>query len=176
MARGQMLDNQDKPDPLPDDPLSDEQLVAYLDGELDKENAARIESQLATDSELRGRLDSLSGVWTMLDELERPQADRELTETTLEMVALAASSDSGDGNGTLSRRRLRRVLTVASVISTAFLLGFICVAIARPDGNRRLLEDLAVVEQLDELRQIDDIIFLRKLRKSGLFPEDSPHD
>ena len=166
-----MLDNQDKPDPL-----SDEQLVAYLDGELDKESVARIESQLATDPELRGRLDSLSGVWAMLDELERPQVDRELTETTLEMVALAAGSDSGDGNGTLSRRQLRRVLTFTGVLSTAFFLGFICVAIARPNSNRRLLEDLAVVERLDELRQIDDIEFLRELHKSGLFSEDSPDD
>jgi len=181
-----MPDKQDKPDPLPDDPLpddplpddplSDEQLVAYLDGELDKESVGRIESQLATDPELRRRLDSLSGVWTMLDELEQPQVGRKLTGTTLEMVALAAQSDHGGGNDTTTRRQLRRVLTFAGIMSFAFLLGFICVAIARPDGNRRLLEDLAVVERLDELRQIDDIEFLRGLHRSGLFSEDSPDD
>ena len=166
-----MLDNQNKPDPLPD-----EQLVAYLDGELDEGSVGRIESQLASDPELRRRLDSLSGVWTMLDELDQTQADKKLTESTLEIVALAAGSDAGAGNDTSARWQLRRILTFAGIMSSAFLLGFVCVAIARPDGNRRLLEDLAVVERLDELRQIDDIEFLRELHKSGLFSEDSPDD
>ena len=171
MARGQMPDKQDKPDPL-----SDEQLVAYLDGELDEESVGRIELQLASDPELRRRLDSLSGVWTMLDELDKTQVDKELTETTLEIVALAAESDAGDRHGASSRRQLRRILTFAGIMSAAFLLGFVCVAIARPDGNRRLLDNLAVVERLDEFRQIDDIEFLRELHKSGLFSEDSPDD
>jgi hypothetical protein len=162
-----MLDKQDKPDPLPDGPLPDgpvpdEQLVAYLDGELDAELARRIELQLAAAPELRRRLDSLSGVWTMLDELDRPQTDNEFTETTLEMVAIAAQddgdgSDGDDGGGGSSRWRLRRVLMFSGVVSAAFLLGFVCVAIARPDGDRRLLDNMAVVERLDELRQIDDI-------------------
>ncbi len=49
--------------------------------------------------------------------------------------------------------------------------GFFAVVLLMPDPNRQLLEDLPVLENLDEYRQIDDIEFLRMLRDAGLFRE-----
>ncbi len=166
-----MQDNKEKPE-LP----SEELLVAYLDGELDERAAADIEEQLATDPELRRRLDSLSGAWAMLDELEQPAVDHNFTESTLEIVALAAESEAGGQRAASTGRKMRRALTFAGGILSVGLLGFLCAAIARPDPNRLLLDDLPVVERLDEYRQIDDIDFLRELHKSGLFSEDAPDD
>ncbi|GAG41335.1 unnamed protein product, partial [marine sediment metagenome] len=111
--------------------------------------------------------------WAMLDELEQPEVKTDSTETTLEMVAIAAQSDV---RSVSPRRQFRRYLTFTASLFAAGILGFLCVALARPDPDRRLLEDLAVVERLDEYRQSDNIELLRELRKSGLFLEDSSDD
>ena len=47
--------------------------------------------------------------------------------------------------------------------------GFFAVVRLVPDPNRQLLEDLPVLENLDEYRQVDDIEFLRLLRAARLF-------
>ena len=51
---------------------------------------------------------------------------------------------------------------------TAVVVGFLAVALLWPDPNRPLLEDLAVLENLDSYRQVDEIEYLRMLE--GLFP------
>ena len=157
-------------------PVDDERLVAYLDGELGAEEAARVQLQLDADPLLRSRLDSLSGVWTMLDELPRPTVDHATTESTLEIVAIAAQSDAEDGNDLSIEHRLSRIIAYGSAISAAFVLGFACILFARPDVNGPLLDDLPVIENLDELRQIGDIEFLRELHRRELFSEDSEND
>ena len=155
---------------------SDELLVAYLDGELDADTAAQIEEQAATDPGLRRRLDSLSVTWAMLDELDEPAVDRNFTESTLELVALTAESEAGQQQAASTGRKIRRAASFAGGVLCIGLLGFICVAVLRPDPNQGLLIDLPVIERLDEYRQIDDIDFLRELHKSGLFSEDEPDE
>ena len=50
----------------PHDELNEE-LVAYLDGELSPEAVQRVEHRLASDPEFRERLNSLQRAWSMLD-------------------------------------------------------------------------------------------------------------
>lgn len=158
------------------EPISEEQLVAYLDGELDEQTAARVRQSLKTDPDLRRRLESLSGAWAMLDQLDQPQVKTDFTESTMELVALAAHGDIDQSRAIGKIERLRRYATLATALFAACFIGFICVAIFRPDPNRKLLEDLPVVQRLDEYRQIDSIEFLRELRKSELFSEDQPDE
>ena len=161
----------DKPrnhEPIGPEPVSEEQLVAYLDGELDPETAERVRQRLETDPDLRRQLESHSGAWAMLDELQQPQVKTDFTESTLEVVALAAQSDIDQFRAT----RPRRYATIAASLFAACFIGFFGVALVRPDPNRQLLEDLPVVERLDEYRQIDSLEFLQELRKSELFSED----
>ena len=66
------------------------ELVAYLDGELDAESGRRIEALLASDPEVRRRLQSLERTWDLLDELDAAPVGEPFTQTTLEMVAIAA--------------------------------------------------------------------------------------
>jgi hypothetical protein len=49
--------------------------------------------------------------------------------------------------------------------------GFLLVSIG-PDPNRQLIDNLPLLENLDEYRQIDDIEFLRMLYQDGVFDSE----
>ena len=84
---------------MPHDPANDEaqlreELVAYLDGELDAEQSRRIEQRTAVEPDARRMLEELDRTWHMLDELDAPATSEDFTRTTMEMVALAAADDA----------------------------------------------------------------------------------
>ena len=147
----------------------DEELVAYLDGELDAESGRRIEALLATDPDVRRRLQSLERTWELLDELEAAPVGVPFTQTTMEMVALAARQDIEQSQAEAPRRRRRRLLIVVAALLAAVLVGF--VAVAQFDPDRQLLQDLPILENLDEYRQVESIDFLHQLDNAGLFPK-----
>jgi hypothetical protein len=147
----------------------DEQLVAYLDGELDPESARRIEALLASDPEVRRHLQSLERTWELLDELDAAPVGEPFTQTTLEMVAVAAHDDLDRSRAEAPRRRRRWLLIVLGGLLAAAAAGFCAVALVAPDPNRQLLQDLPVLENFDEYRQVESIEFLRKLRDEKLF-------
>jgi hypothetical protein len=152
----------------------DEQLVAYLDGELDPESGRRIEELLASDAEVRRRLQALERTWDLLDELDTAPVGGQFTHTTLEMVAVAANRDAEEALAEAPRRRRRRALAVGGGLLGAVAAGFLAVALLTPNRDRQLLQDLPVLEGFDEYRQADSIEFLRLLGKTGLFSrEDS---
>ncbi len=151
----------------------DEQLVAYLDGELDHEASRRIEELLATNAEVRRRLQEMERTWDLLDDLDTAPAGGRFTESTLEMVAVAARKDVEQSLAEAPRRRQRRALAVGGSLLAAVVAGFLAVVLLLPDPNRQLLQDLPVLENLDQYRQIDDIEFLQMLRNEGLFSKEN---
>jgi hypothetical protein len=156
----------------------DEQLVAYLDGELNPEGRTRIEALLASDPEVRRRLQSLEQTWDMLDELDAAPVNDRFTRTTLEMVAVAAGEDVEKDRAEAPRRRRRRLLAAGGFLLAFAVFGFLAVALGY-NPNRELLEDLPVLENLDEYLQTESIEYLRLLQKENLFPEknsDSTRD
>ena len=168
------------PEPARRGPLLDEQLVAYLDGELDEETARQIETLVADDPKLGDRLAQLGRAWDMLDHLERSETEGAFTEGTLELVAAQAEEEARRHEGRLPGLRRRRRAVVAGSLLAAGVAGFLAVAALRPDPNRPLLEDLPVLENLDQYRLIlndnetvqQSIDFLRKLRQEELFVEE----
>jgi hypothetical protein len=148
----------------------DEELVAYLDGELDAEGARRIEALLALDPDVRRRLQSFERTWDLLDELEAAPVGEPFTHTTLEMVALAARQDVEQDRADAPRRRRRWLFLAGVCLLAAALSGFVAVALHDPD--RELLQNLPLLENLDEYRQIGSIEFLHKLRDEKLFSKD----
>jgi anti-sigma factor RsiW len=148
-----------------------EQLVAYLDGELDADGSRRVEELLATDAKVRQALQGLDRTWELLGELETPQIAERFARSTLEMVAVAAAEDTERSRTEASRRRRWRWVIVGGSLLAAGAAGFLGVSL-RPDPNRQLIEDLPVLENLDQYRQIDDIEFLRSLDKQGVFAEE----
>jgi hypothetical protein len=151
--------------------ILDEELVAYLDGELDAEGARRIEALLATDPEIRRRLQSFERTWELLDELDAAPASEPFTQTTLEMVAIAARQDVERDKADAPRRRRRNLLLFCTTLLVAAAIGFLAVALYDPD--RQLVRDLPLLEDLDEYRQVGSIDFLRKLDKARLFSRDA---
>ena len=147
----------------------DEQLVAYLDGELDVESRRRVEELLGSDAQARRRLQELQRTWDVLDDLDAVPPGNQFTQTTLEMVAVAADQDVRQSLAEAPHRRRRHWLAAGLILLAALAGGFFAVVRLAPDPNRQLVEDLPVLENLDEYRQIDDLEFLRLLRAAGLF-------
>lgn len=73
----------------------DESLVAYLDGELSREERDQIENRLVADDFLRARLQSLQRSWDLLDWLPSPAVDEGSVETTLRLVVADLAQNSG---------------------------------------------------------------------------------
>ena len=161
---------------------SDEQLVSYLDGELDEGTARRIETLVADDPELRRRLSELSSVWDMLDELGRAKTEENFTETTLELVALKAEEDAEQQQAKVPLLLRRRRIFLGAILLGFAVAGFLAVALLRPDENRRLVKDLPVIENVDVYLQMlngedqidSSIDFLRRLNQEQLFEISDP--
>jgi anti-sigma factor RsiW len=163
------------PDPLLDPDALDEQLVAYLDGELDEATGRQIETLVASDPKLRERLARLGRTWDLLGELESPEVGGKFTESTLDMVAVAAEDEVRARREAMPRLRRRRWAMAGASLLAAGAVGFLAVALL-PDPNRQLLQDLPVLENLEEYRNVDDIQFLRALGDAKLFTEDPANE
>ncbi len=153
----------------------EEQLVAYLDGELDAEDARRIEERLAFEPGVRETLQRLERTWECLDVLDAPPVDDRFTRSTLEMVAVDAEKQLQQLADEAPRRRRRRRLAILGGLVAAAALGFGGVMALAPNPNQQLIEDLPVLENLDEYRQADNLQFLMQLRDADLFGEEQ-HD
>ena len=156
---------------MPDDAsqlISDEQIIAYLDGELDVETERKIDHLLATNQDVRKRTNSLQHVWDALDELERPNVDESFTKATMTLITARANHSVDDHRASLRRRTGRWILAIGSVL-TAGIVGFVCVKGLQSNPNRQLIRDLPVLENLDEYRSVQSIEFLRMLDRTQLF-------
>jgi anti-sigma factor RsiW len=157
------------------DPVLHDELTAYLDGELDAESVRRVEERLARDHAYQTELRQLERAWDMLDRLPRSRVNEGFSNTTIEMVAVAASQDAESVRQVWPRRRWQQ-LASASVALAAGLAGFAVGHWLWPNPNQPLLKDLPVVENFDLYYQADNIDFLRLLDSEGLFVEgESDH-
>lgn len=151
----------------------DEELVAYLDGELDSQATKRLEDLLASDEPARKRLSQLANSWELLDQLPRATVDDLFTRTTVEMVALAEEDEVAKHKaGEPARRRMRWLVGGAAALCAA-AIGFVAMALAVPDQNDPLLADLPVIYNLELYEPVGSMGFLRQLQKEGLFVKDS---
>ncbi len=165
------MNAEDEPDFEPT-PLQEE-LNAYLDGELDAEATRRIEQLLADDPQVRDELHRLERAWAMLDRLPRVEVGDTFTNTTVEMVALVAAGDLKQAQDALPRVRRRRWIARAGMLAVAAAFGFAAFTLYWPNPDKQLVRDLPVLENLDQYRQADNIGFLRMLEKEKLFAEET---
>jgi anti-sigma-K factor RskA len=152
-----------------DEPVGREELVAYLDGELDAEAARRLEERLRTDEALQQELQRLERTWDLLSTLPRTESNPSITKSTIEMLALESEEDC---RLQAARRVRRRRLMWAAAAAMLFLAGWLGTIVARtmwPDPDAPLLSDLPVIRQRELYQQAGDIEFLRLLRQRGLF-------
>lgn len=153
-----------------------EELTAYLDGELDAEAVSQVEQRLARDAEYREELARLERAWGLLDRLPRAALDDNFTKSTIEMVAVAASQEADAVLAEQPRRRRRQQWAGIAGILTALAVGFFIGTRLWPDPNQELLRDLPVLQNLELYYQADNMEFLRMLDEANLFPEgDADH-
>ncbi|MCS6852039.1 MAG: hypothetical protein NZ700_12830 [Gemmataceae bacterium] len=167
-------------DPAPRDKDEHEDLVAYLDGELDEEAARAVEAKLSRDPRARAEAEALKLTWDLLDYLPRPEPSASFTHRTLERVA-ALRPTGPQPVRQATRRRWVRLAWVATWLLAAGI-GFGAVAfwpaslwpVAPEDDIERLARDLRVIENVRLYQYADDIKFLRDLDHPDLFGDDLP--
>ena len=168
--------NQDLDTVLTDDDIETQELVAYLDGELEPERRRQVEERLARDDRFRSRLHELEQAWEMLDWLPRSQASPEFVRTTVEIVAVRTEEDLGQ----VRRRerwieRLRNVV-VAATLCAAIGAGYSVMRWRQRARERQFLETMPLVKDLNLYRVADRVTFIRQLHQRGLFAEVQPGD
>ncbi len=148
-------------------------LVAYLDGELDEVATLEVERTLSESAEIRQEVEALSRTWDLLAELPRVEASNEFTERTL--ASLEASEEASDRKQPLFGSQARRNLLLASLLAGAILCaaaGFLFTNRAIPQRTDPLVKDLPVIEQLDLYEEAGDLKFLTALSQAGTLAED----
>jgi anti-sigma factor RsiW len=147
----------------------EDELVAYLDGELDAAAAARVERRLADDAAYRARLARLQQAWDLLDSLQRSEADDDFTRSTVEMVALRAEGDVAAQNQSVRRSRGLAWAGLAGGACLAAALGYVVLHGRLVRSDHELARDLPVIEKIDEYANVESVEFLKRLQNEGLF-------
>jgi hypothetical protein len=160
--------------PEPEMPAA-EDLVAYLDGELPPDDCRRVEQRLATDANFRQQLRDLDQAWEALDTLPSTRADDDFARTTMELATIEAQRELSAQTATATEVSRRRLRSWAAAGVAAAIVGFVAAWMLIPDGNQKLLDDLSVIRQVDLLRPIPDVDFLRRLA-TDVSPEKLAHD
>lgn len=179
-------DDDDSPDDLED-------LVAYLDGELEGAPRREVERRLQQDESARAEAEGLRKAWDLLDYLPRAEASADFTQRTLsrlEPVSAAAEVPAfapvrvERSTLTLPATRPARPAwpgwSAAALAAFALALGVRYAA--RPaapapperDPGTLALEDLRVIQNLPRYWGVEDMEFVWKLDESGLFAGDAP--
>jgi hypothetical protein len=152
----------DAPKP-PDEQL--EEIVAYLDGELSPDDAARVERRLAADEGFRQQLQSVDRAWNALDELPLATVDDKFSRTTMTMAVKAAADELRAKTMALPLAERRRRWSTAVTAVVAAVLGFLAFRLARTNPNSEIAYDLPVIDNYDIYSQVADVDFLRALRR-----------
>jgi hypothetical protein len=145
---------------MPDAEL--EEIVAYLDGELASDAAARVERRLSSDEDFRQELQGIERAWHALDELPMATVDDRFSRTTMSLVIEAANDELKHRAAPMVRWRRWASSAVAAGVAAA--LGFLAFRLAWHDPNAPLVADLAVIDNVDLYGQFRDVDFLRDLQ------------
>lgn len=147
----------------------EEELVAYLDGELEAADQARVERRLADDAAYRQRLAQLQKAWDLLDSLQRAEPDAEFARSTVEMVTIQQEKDAEQSVHTAKRRQLFLWLAGGAGVALAAAAGYFVVQYQLQAPERALLRDFTVIQRVDQYNHVENVEFLEQLRKEGLF-------
>jgi hypothetical protein len=150
-----------------------EQIVAYLDGELEPEDSARVEQQLTADEGFRQELQSIDRAWTALDQLPSTVVDDKFLQTTMELVVDSAKREVIEKTQALPVLKRKRWLSKLLVAVAAMLLGVLAARMVVTNANQLLVADLPVIYRLDIYSQFEQLNYLRMLDRE-VADEDWP--
>ena len=151
-------------DPRPNDAHDD--LVAYLDGELDEADSARVEARLAADPALAEELAALRATWDVLDLDEAPRAPAGFAERVL-------AEKKREGVRRVWIHRVAPIAAAAALILAVFVTfqGMTNDPSGAPITETELAENLDLLEDLDLLEELgEDIEFLAWVEEAEELP------
>ncbi|MDB5341484.1 MAG: hypothetical protein JWN70_7103, partial [Planctomycetaceae bacterium] len=154
-----------------------EDLAAYLDGELDEKRAAEIELKLTRSEYARREVEILNRTWDMLGLLPQPNVSGEFSRKTM-AIARQTEEPLYDKSKTALRwgRRVACLSGWGVALCLAASAGYQITNRMIPDKSRLLVEELPIINNLDNYREIGDVEFLRQLRSTHVFQEEAPRD
>ena len=183
-----MADTKPEPDDAAPRDEPTEELVAYLDGELDAPAAESVATRLSLDPRLRAEADALQRAWDILDVLPRPQPSAAFaTRTVSQVIPLPGGSgtqflvSSGPAPATMPAIPARRAGVGFWLVSAVLILAAGAGGYA---GHRALapppkpvaadppLEDVPLMKNLRLYRNVDDVEYLKKLDSPELFGDE----
>ena len=158
---------------LPEIESVDEQLTAYLDGELPPPEAAQLEQNLVDDEKLRMRLAELRQAYDLLDELPETPHNQRFTKSTLELVIkdLSASPTSLPDRINSSVKADGKAIDwwamprVFAIVSGFAAIGVAIALVATFVNARRELKDLGVIAAVRGLEDVNELNIALKLSK-----------
>jgi anti-sigma factor RsiW len=146
-----------------------DELIAFLDGELDETRSREIEARLSLDTSFRAEADALKQAWGMLDYLPVPEAPADFTNRTLERLSLQQMRSS-ILEKKLQRRWLPRIAWAAAcLLAAAAGLGVAALLWLPRTEPADMVRYLGVLEKLHLYEHVDDFDFLQKLDRPDLF-------
>lgn len=149
-----------------------EELVAFLDDELDEETSERVVERLKIDPAYQQQLNKLQAAWDLLDELPRMQVSESFTQSTIEMVALTAQTEAVKAEENFYRKRNWQAIALGIGALGLGFAGYMVISRQLDEPNRKLVQDLPVIENIDLYRVADNVDFLRSLDEASLFTEE----
>lgn len=160
-----------------------EDLVAYLDGELEEEAAQSVDSLLTKNEVARHEVEVLARTWELLDLLPSTKASSDFTEKTITHIKIDAQPKFAPVWERLTTQARRSILWIASggLVAAAVIAGFLLTSSWIPNPSQKLLTELPLYKEYDQYVEIESLQFLKELRASGLFddndgPPTAPND
>ncbi|UCD29432.1 MAG: zf-HC2 domain-containing protein [Planctomycetota bacterium] len=144
-----------------------EQLSAYLDGELAPEERQEVEAFLAEDAQGRALLDELQATVNMVQSMSRAKASADLMEdirAKMERRALLDEVEPTESSMPRSYRFSGRLMAAAAVIVFSFVAAYIMRSITDRDTQPDSMRDQYVLqdEEGDKVRETRDVDELAK--------------
>jgi len=103
----------------------EEEMVAYLDGELNAAQMQHVEDRLARDPAYRRQLQRLQRAWECLDQLPRSHVEEQFARSTVELVAVQAERETASQPAAAAQPRRHSTLLIIAVAAAAALVGAI---------------------------------------------------
>jgi len=147
-------------------------LVAYLDGELDESRSGQIDQVLARSEVARHEVEALARTWELLDVLPRVAAPTDFAETTMSTLKVAETRTPITDQPWFEYVRRGRVVAVwAIAILLSAAIGFQITSRWVPNPHEEVLRDLPLLEKLHQYQDVKDVEFLQQLKKINAFAE-----
>lgn len=146
-----------------------EELVAYLDGELDADGRRRVEERLRRDPQARAEADALQRTWALLDHLPRSESSPNFASRTITQLSASAKAPA-------PRRWLRGLAWAAGLLAAAGL-GYAVAPSGAPvidlDRDATYRTEPRLIENLPLYLAVENLEYLQLLDSAELFGDEA---